>query len=232
VRASATERLPAWLDFAKERSWDLLLSYFDGSPGELPAAEMITAGGTAKFPALWETNHAHDNFLLNYRASLFLESDLDLRFADLDRLFAIFCEFDLALAQPSLTPQSYSSWPITLRSPAFRLRFTNFVEIMAPMFSAQALARCLPTFSRSISGWGLDVIWPFVLGQPTQAIAIIDEIAITHTRPVDLKDGRFYEYLRKLGVDPYEELRLLKEAYGVGSDYEPREFGGVPASAT
>lgn len=230
MRTSATSPLPAWLDFAKGRSWDLLLNYYDGSPAGLPAAEMITAGGITKFPALWETNRAHDGFLLEYRASFFLDGDLELRFEDVDRLFAIFCEFDLALAQPSLTPQSYSSWPITLHSPAFRLRFTNFVEIMAPMFSAAALARCLPTFPRSISGWGLDLIWPIVLGQPENAIAIIDEIAITHTRPIDPRAGRFYEYLRKLGVDPYKELQLLKKEHGLASDYAPREFGAVQAA--
>ena len=229
MRTSAASALPAWLDFAKKRSWDLLLNYYEGSPAALPDAEMITTGGVTKFPALWETNRAHEGFLLKYRASLFLDGDLELEFEDVDRLFAIFCEFNLALAQPALTPQSYSSWPITLRRPAFRLRFTNFVEIMAPMFSAAALARCLPTFPRSISGWGLDLIWPIVLGQPENAIGIIDEIAITHTRPIDLRGGRFYEYLRKLGVDPYEELRLLKEEHGLGSDHEPRQFGGVPA---
>ena len=185
-------------------------------------------GGVGKFPAVCETNRTHGEFLGKYRAALFLDDDVKLRFEDVDRLFEMMSTYKLEIAQPSLSAHSYSSWPITLRRPAFRFRYTNFVEIMAPLFSAAALARCLPTFRKSASGWGLDLIWPALLGYPRDAIAVIDEIEITHTRPVDPQHGRFYEYLRSLGIDALEEAKILAREHGVERDYPTAEYGGVP----
>ena len=204
-----------------------MVGYYE-SPTQLDqGAEIVTLGGVAKFPSLWETNQAHKDFLLHYRAILFLEDDIEIRFEDVDRLFDVFCHFDLALAQPSLSHRSYCSWPITLCCPSFRLRFTNFVEIMAPLFSAFALARCLDTFHRSTSGWGLDLTWPALLGHPRDRIAIIDEVVVTHTKPIDPQNGRLYQYLRSIGVDPYQELHALSEQHGLGPDHVLRQYGGV-----
>jgi hypothetical protein len=218
---------PAWVDFGRARSWDLLLSYYEQPIAFEKRAEMSTRGGLTKFTALWETNRQHDNFLFQYQATLFLDDDIEIRFEDVDALFSIARDFQLALAQPSLSSESSSSWPITLRCPSFRLRFTNFVEIMAPLFSREALERCLETFHESISGWGLDLVWPAILGHPRDAIAIIDEIEITHTRPVDPVQGRFYRYLRDLGVDPYRELEELTRRYDVPADLKPQQYGAV-----
>ena len=185
-------------------------------------------GGLTKFTALWETNRQHDNFLFQYQATLFLDDDIEIRFEDVDALFSVTREFRLALAQPSLSPESFSSWPITLHCPASRLRFTNFVEIMAPLFSREALERCFDTFRQSLSGWGLDIVWPAILGHPREAIAIIDEIMMTHTRPVDPAQGRFYRYLRLLGVDPYRELEELTKLHNVPADHKPEMYGAIP----
>jgi len=227
VRSNGQPNTPFWIDYQKQRSWDLLLSYYQRPLHLDDRAEMATLGGVAKFPALWETNRAHNNFLLRYEAALFLDDDIEIRFEDVDALFSVARDFQLALAQPSLSLESFSSWPVTLRCPSFRLRFTNFVEIMAPLFSREALGQCLETFPQSISGWGLDLVWPAILGHPREAIAVIDEIAVTHTRPVDPAQGRFYRYLRQLGVDPYRELEELTRRYGVPADHKPQQYGAI-----
>lgn len=41
----------------------------------------------------------------------------------------------------------------------FELRYTDFVEIMAPCLRRDALARVLPLFNRTKSGFGLSNIW-------------------------------------------------------------------------
>ena len=228
IRTAAS--IPTWIDYAKPRTWDLLLNYYEPPATIDSRCEMVTLGGVTKFPAIWETNRLHEDFLRHYDAALFLDDDIAVRFDEVDTLFSLFQEFGLVLAQPSLTPQSYSSWPITLCSPSFRLRFTNFVEVMAPIFSRPALAQCLETFPLSKSGWGLDLVWPVLLGNPRDKIAIIDEITMTHTRPVDPKEGAFYEYLRGLGVDPYSEFRELGNAYEIGPGFEPQTYGTVPAT--
>lgn len=225
IRTAAA--LPSWIDSSKPRTWDLLLNYYQ-PPNEIPDdADMVIVGGITKFPATWEINRVHDGFLARYDAVFFLDDDIDINFDDVASLFSLFRRFDLMLAQPSLTPQSYSSWPITLRRPEYRLRFTNFVEIMAPIFSRSALERCLETFLLSKSGWGLDFAWPVLLGSPRDKVAIIDEITMTHPKAVDPKEGRFYQYLRALEVDPYQEFAKLCEAYGLGPSPIPHHYGAV-----
>lgn len=227
IRSSSVAGNGRWVDYSRRREWDLLLNYYDEPPSVIPAADMVTYGGASKFPAAWQTNRDHDGFLAAYRAVFFLDNDIDLQFEDVDRLFAIFSEFELWLAQPSLSQGSHFSWPITQHQPSRRLRYTNFVEIMAPVLSDTALAKCLPTFNQSISGWGLDLIWPALLGNPTNRIAVIDEIEMTHPDRVDPANGRFYRYLSSIGVDPYAESERLAREYEVPRDYPTEQYGEV-----
>ena len=47
--------------------------------------------------------------------------------------------FELALAQPALTRDSFHTWSTLLQRPREQLRYANFVEVMAPIFSRAAL---------------------------------------------------------------------------------------------
>jgi hypothetical protein len=55
-----------------------------------------------------------------------------------------------------------------------------------------ALRLLFESFTITESGWGLDLLWPRLLGYPKDKIAVIDKIVIEHTREVG-KDygGRF-----------------------------------------
>lgn len=120
---------------------------------------------------------------------------------DIDRFFRIVTARALALEQPALDSHSFVSHPITVRKPFRALRHTNFVEIMAPVFDREGLARCLPFMSAAISCWGLDHIWPRLLNARADRIAVVDAVAARHPRPVDTRGGPWYQFLRRLGVD-------------------------------
>jgi hypothetical protein len=225
VRASASPAALAWFDPTRPRSWDLFLSYYEAPAALCQQAEFVSIGGCSKYLSVWQTNEAHEQFLLRYRATLLLDDDVEICFDDVEKLFSLCTDFKLALAQPSLSERSYVSWPVTLNHPSFRLRFTNFVEVMAPLFSRDALVTCLPTFRESVSGWGLDMVWPVLLGNPRDRIAIVDEVVVTHTRPVDVQNGRFYNYLRNNGISPYDELAQLCDKYGIARDQQPVVYG-------
>jgi hypothetical protein len=80
-----------------------------------------------------------------------------------------------------LTLDSIAGHIVTLTNRSFKLRFTNFVEIMAPCFSRNFLKRCAPSFGANLSGWGLDYLWPTWAESPSK-VAIIDSVAVRHTR--------------------------------------------------
>ena len=98
----------------------------------------------------------------------------------------------MALAQPSLSIES-SSFPnhsITIQNRKYYLRFTNFVELMCPVFSQEMLKACLPVFNKTQGAYCLDHIWGGIEGRVPGRMGIIDDVAVTHTRPIGMNyDG-------------------------------------------
>lgn len=103
--------------------------------------------------------------------------------AVLNRAFDVFSAYGLALAQPSVCrhPYSFSVHGIVYQNEDCLLRYTAFVEIMAPMFSMATLRDVVaPTLVGARTGWGLDFIWPFIMGYPRDRIAVIDDVCFYH----------------------------------------------------
>ena len=116
------------------------------------------------------------------------------------------------MAQPALTPQSFISWGITVQCPLTRLRWTNFCEIMVPCFKRDFLLRCLPSLSETLSGSGLDFVWPHFAGAQARRVAIVDAVAVTHTRPIGAAN---YSFLRERNITAREEYQRLLAAYHI-----------------
>ncbi len=177
---------PLWLESlgAQGRNWDLCLSYYGDHPERWQdeAEYFIPQKGT-KFGGLAPLVQ-NDGFLWGYDYIWFPDDDLLIDGADINRMFALARQFDLMLAQPSLTAGCFVNHRITQQVDECRLRFTSFVEIMAPLFSREALAVAAPSFGLTQSGYGLDHLWPALLGTPQNRIAVIDEISMVHTRPM------------------------------------------------
>lgn len=106
--------------------------------------------------------------------------DDDLYITQVNRIFQMAAEYKLALCQPSIV--GYYDVGITLHVPESTLRYTNFVEVMCPCFSRDALQKCLHTFDYTVSGWGIDVWWDKILGHPKDQQAILDDVIAVHTR--------------------------------------------------
>jgi hypothetical protein len=212
VRAGDNSLHPHWLEDGRQRSWDLLVSYFGDDPERYRERDVVRIDGKGpKWPALrslieeqWDRIAAYDYIWLP-------DDDIACSGCDIDRLFGLASEYGLCLSQPSLTLDSYFSWLVTLRNPLLRVRFVNFVEIMVPCFKRDFLERCLSAMSNNLSGWGLDHLWPTMLG-PRQ-MAIFDAVAVTHTRPIG---GTNYKFLRDRGIAAYQERDEFKRVYALG----------------
>ncbi|KAL4419603.1 hypothetical protein ABPG77_001657 [Micractinium sp. CCAP 211/92] len=102
---------------------------------------------------------------------------------DIARLFWLMDASGLELAQMSVcrVGGTWVFWPSLFQRPGIALRYTPFVEIMAPAFSFsffQAVVR--PTLVHSFTGWGLDTVWPYLLGYPQDAVGVADAVCMTH----------------------------------------------------
>ena len=198
----------------ESRTWDLHLSYFGDHSNPFPdrPADVTlsfepgtkAAGTVACLDKLGERVASYDWIWLP-------DDDLSANLPTLNRFFAIVYEHKLDLAQPALGHGSYVAHDITVQRPHMKLRYTTFVEIMAPCFSTQALKLCRPYLDATVSSWGPNHLFPRLLGYPRRKIAIVDETPVVHTRPPG--GGPNISLTRQLGLSPEKELEDFLNAY-------------------
>ena len=211
LRAGDASLHPQWIA-AAERDFDLFISYYGNTPGRWREhADGYEERRGPKWPALADLLRERPELLNDYATFWFPDDDLAASAPTIDRMFAFFKAYQLALAQPALTRDSYFTWNTLLQDPSCHLRFGGFVEVMAPIFSREALRVCLPTFGQSTSGWGLDWVWPVLLRRAgLERLAIIDATPVRHTRP---PGGELYRNHPQM--DPRRDAETLLRSYGL-----------------
>ncbi len=201
-----------------DRNWDLCVSWYGKEETfgpEVGGEYQVLQNQDRKFTAIHKLLHA-DSLLWDYDYFMFPDDDILASWLSINTLFEICREHALELAQPALKHGSFFGPLETLQRPHSLMRFTNFVEVMCPIFSKEALRRCIPSFEHPVMGWGLDTIWHSLLGGRATSTAIIDLVAIEHTRPVGMQYGNY---------DVSAEQRELARLYGVSFSF--KEYGSL-----
>lgn len=167
-------------------NFDLVLLYYGDNPDKAisytdDTPHVYSAKGF-KWWLIKSFLEASSELTSKYEYIWFPDDDISISTKEVNSLFSIAKEYDLWLCQPSL--RGYVSHQITLSQPDSLLRYTNFVEVMSPLMSLNTVNILKETFDINYSSWGLDGIWPYMLGNPTDKVAIIDSIIMTHTKPV------------------------------------------------
>jgi hypothetical protein len=223
VRAGEKSLHRGWLDGS--RNWDLVVSWYGNEPYTPIADERVIDAKGWKWDVLAQQFEAHPELVDDYDYVWMPDDDLATDAASINELFRLSAEHKLAVSQPGLTPDSYFCFIQTLRSPSFILRYSSFIEIMAPCLSQATLRRALPYFKNGASGYGLDWLWTRLEDDNWQRAAIIDASAVHHTRPIGgFLRGRMEASQR----DPDEEGRTMLRRFGDPQVY--RQFftyGGI-----
>jgi hypothetical protein len=200
-----------------ERTWDLIVSYFGDDKIRFRQSNIVRLDRKGpKMPALHSLISEEKERLAKYDYIWLPDDDLATTASDINMLFEQCNRFDLALAQPSLSVESFVSHAVTVHNPRYLLRFTNFVEVMAPCFQKRALDICLPTFRENLSGWGQDHLWVRLLRPFSLRIAVIDSVQVKHTRPFG---GPNHTILQEKGISAEQELRQLLQRHGFQREY-------------
>jgi hypothetical protein len=201
------------------REWDLLVNYYDAA-GFVPGlGEYAVFQKGTKFSAMRLLLDRFEELVRTYDHVLFLDDDVETSVGDLNRLFSLCRKHRLDLAQMGLTRDSSSNWPaLFAQRGRTGPRPVSAVEIMMPTFSRAALDLIRPTLGRSVSGFGLDLVWGKLVGAMGGQIAVLDEAVAAHRRPVDQSGGAFYGYLRRAGINAKAELWDLVTAYDARRD--------------
>ena len=166
---------------------------------------------TFKYPGIYKHLKLNPN-LLKYDYYWMPDEDVNLSSSNINKLFSLMAIYNLDLAQPSIERSSVSfpSFECFTHREDIAIVYINFIEITCPCFSKKALMACLDTFRKSQSGWGLDMVWPKLIGDNKRNIAILNNVVAQHTRPV--KGGGLYSVLAGRGIRPgRERVRLMNE---------------------
>jgi hypothetical protein len=191
-------------------NFDLVLLCYDNDEEKASIFKQYTpyvfVGKGEKFHLIKSFIESNLNFISEYNYVWLPDDDVSISTFDINKLFKTANEYNLALCQPSM--KGYISHNITLPVEGNILRYTNFVEVLAPLFNLETLLKVYQTFDLNYSGWGYDYLWPYLLNYPQDKIAIIDNIIMTHVRPVGNNYSRF-------PVDPGIEMKYILQKYNI-----------------
>jgi hypothetical protein len=200
----------SWTSQSAVRTYDLLLINYSTQPGfgAADATHYLERQGMK-----WELmSYALDtlpDIVAQYKNVWLPDDDIRASPSQINRLFALFEEYRLQLAQPAIAAGEVS-YKVFRQRPGIILRYTPLVELMCPLFTRDALRQVSATFVESRSGWGLDVIWPRLFA--ADEVAIIDAVGVEHTRPVG--KGAMYRTLSQQNIDPRRELADVVARHG------------------
>lgn len=171
-----------------------------------------------KLKIIYKYLEAHSQFKEMYDYFFFPDDDVLMDTNTINELFSAMRHYNLCIAQPALK-MSYYSWSHTLYDRYSKLRYTNFVEMMVPCFSRNALQKVLFTFNENETGWGTESHWPILINAKPCDMAIIDEVSVIHTRPLQsgqenhFKDLKAYmqKYRLETKVECYDVIKAPEE---------------------
>ena len=167
-----------------DADFDLHLLIYDGSYNKFcNDSDFVACDAGYKMDMTYRYLHRHPELFEKYEYFFLLDDDIVISTENVNRLFSMMREYQLKIAQPSLV-MSYYTYKHTAFHPFYILRYTNFVEMMMPCFSRDALKAVLPTFEQKIRWCGIEMHWPVLVGSNHKDMAIVDAVSAKHTRPV------------------------------------------------
>lgn len=209
-----------------DADFDLHLLIYDGSYNKFcNDSDFVACDAGYKMDMIYRYLHRHPELFEKYEYFFLLDDDILISTEEVNRLFSMMREYQLKIAQPSLV-MSYYTYKHTAFHPFYILRYTNFVEMMMPCFSRDALKAVLPTFEKEIRWCGIEMHWPVLVGSNHKDMAIVDAVSAKHTRPVQswnsLSQLQQENYLKK------HNLSWSIEMYG-GLPLDNVDFEGKQA---
>ncbi len=187
----------------KSSVFDVAVNYYDRPESVSCNADYVLRQLGTKTTAIRKVLEQRPEIFLRYEAVLFLDDDIYISNADIEKLFTTMSTFGLDLAQASLSPDSSCHFEI-LKQPGAGSALTplSAVEIMMPVISNRALRECGWVFAEGVSGWGIDLLLSAKVRERFgNTIALVGEAVARHEKEVDTLNGRYYRFLKANGID-------------------------------
>ena len=192
------------------RDYDLLASFYGNDTSrfvELSSIfDFVIREKGSKFQNFYKL-YTLSNKLWNYERIFILDDDIIISPSEINAMFEFAEEYNLWICQPSFSSRSKISHEVTRQVPNSHFRYTNFIEVNAPLMNRQAISKLIAYYDPSLIEWGVDFLYTWansLLSIPAtgcKKFAIND--SITCTNPTTKNKG--YKELSQL---PGFELRI------------------------
>ena len=198
-----------WLNPPQSRNFDLLVSSYSNEPPPISQDDFKSIFVPGKKVEGWDkTLRLYWQDILRYERVAFIDDDILCNASDISRCFSLGKEFNLSIWQPSLSWDSYFTYGGTLNNPHLQLRYVNYVEMMCPFFTIDALQKVKKTFSLGYES-GIDLIWGSLMPPDRRRLGIVDAVQVKHTRSVGLHKEKNGFINKTYEDDIYACLRLF-----------------------
>ena len=138
----------SWLAGGSARTFDLALIYYgDQSATFCDVADIYLERKGFKFPLIADLLDELDHRIESYDYVWLPDDDIATTTDDVNRLFEIVRQYQLAIAQPAIAGGDVSYQSLRVQ-PNLLLRYTRFAEVMCPVFSRAALTTVATHFPR------------------------------------------------------------------------------------
>jgi hypothetical protein len=200
------------------RAWHLFINHYDATyAGKIPCdVELHQVGknpGT-KFTAFHSLLENYHHLIEPYEYILLMDDDVVLENGTISQLFTIVQQHGWEMAQASLSPDSFCSFPAFFNPGKQGWRQVNGVEIMMPVYSTRILGLIRQLVGQSISGWGFDAALSMMAAKHGYRAAVVDDVVARHDKRTNADIGAFYQMLHRENIYPEIEFTHLQKKYG------------------
>lgn len=195
-----------------DRNYDVMVLGYDvdGDYSD-PAPDYLFVQPGFKFKLMYDVLLTRLHLIRKYEYIWQVDDDIVGTTEDANLFLESLRQYDLILAQPSLTTESTCSHKAVLNNPKCILRFVNSIDTMFPAWRLDFFLTVFNEFQYWYSTWGHDQYWAGLLQSlyPNEyRTAIIDRVQFQHKREV--LTGRFY---KEIPVNPWVEMRTMFKKY-------------------
>jgi hypothetical protein len=189
--------------------FDLMTYSYDGS-----AATPLCTGlpGWVRHEALSTEMWGESLFKLfglipaEYEVVLFLNSDIFISYAEINKFFDYADLFALDVSQPALSLNSFYSHQFLLKKTSIDVEPVPFVEVMMPCLSRAVIDEFVRIGLYTISGWGMDeYLFQHIINRLNlRPQAVVHAVTALHAKPVESRGMVFSN-----GMSPQQERERM-----------------------
>lgn len=146
----------------KYRKYDLWVVYYGDNDKKYEdykkSVDFIEKRKGSKFQNLYHIFKKYHKEIMKYERFFILDDDIIISTSDINTMFYMSQKYKLWICQPSFAHGSKISWQHTKNVRHAILRYTNFIEVNAPLYTRWALCRLMNYYDERLIGWGVDYL--------------------------------------------------------------------------